>query len=208
MKTLIISDTHLTHNFDSGKFHYLRSLISHYDRVVINGDFWDGYETTFNRFISSRWNELFPLLLEKNTIYLYGNHDKKRWTPRPELFSVEQFDRYFIPIGKYELMIEHGHRIAPSFDITYPRLSYVLSAFFSSRRFQFGKLMEGEKNMQMKHFAKKNLSPNQVLVCGHSHIAENNKKQKFMNTGMIDYGVASYLSVDKNTFALHTETYE
>ena len=208
MKTLIFSDSHLTAHFDSAKCAFLQRLISSYDQVIINGDFWDGYETTFHKFANSEWKKLFPLLLKKNTIYLFGNHDKKHWTLKPELFSVDQGERFVLPVGKKQLVIEHGHKISPSFDITYPKIAYVLSAFFSSRRFSFGRLLQGEQNMMMKHFAKNHLASNEVLVCGHSHVAENSRHQKFMNTGLIDYGVASYLSVENSTFKLHTETYE
>ncbi|MEP7167026.1 MAG: metallophosphoesterase family protein [Candidatus Woesebacteria bacterium] len=206
MKTLIFSDTHLTTHFDSVKFDFLKDLFRHYDRIIMNGDFWDGYEVTFARFAKSDWRGLFPYMREK-TIYIYGNHDRPEWTTHPELFSRAQYDRYTIQVGKKELVIEHGHKIAPSFDISYPKISYILSLFFSSRRFQFGNKLRGWENMQMKKYAQSHLTSNQILVCGHSHIAENSRKQGYINTGMIDYGIATYLSVDGEKMTLVTQTY-
>jgi predicted phosphodiesterase len=160
----------------------------------------------FSTFIQSQWKDLFPYMREK-TIYLYGNHDRREWTKNPELFSREQHDSYILGVGKKELMIEHGHKISPSFDISYPKLSYVLSSFFSSRHFPFGRELRGYENIQMKKYVKEHLTQNQILVCGHSHIAENNKKQRYINTGLIDNGIATYLSVDENKLTFTSETY-
>src|SRR3990172_1424130 len=62
MKILVFSDSHLTDKFEEKKFYFLKKIIRQSDFVIINGDFWDGYLTTFNRFISSNWSKLFPLL--------------------------------------------------------------------------------------------------------------------------------------------------
>lgn len=207
MKTIIFSDTHLTAVFDEAKFNYLRQLFSSCDRLIVNGDFWDGYETTFTKFIHSRWSELFPLMKQKQAVFLYGNHDKREWTTNPGLFSVRQGDTMSVIAGKQELVIEHGHRLSPSFDISYPKLAVILSTLFSSRRWQFGRKFHGWENMQMKHFAKKELHKNQFLVCGHSHIAEYNIKGHYINTGVIDFGVSSFLRVVDQKFSLEMETY-
>lgn len=207
MKTLIFSDTHLTPVFDKIRFDYLQSLFQKYDQIIINGDFWDGYETTFAKFIRSQWKDLFPLLLEKNTIYLWGNHDKPKWTTDPNMFSVAQYDAYTLTVGKLTLHIEHGHRLAPSFDISYPKFSYFLSSLFSSRRFQFGRKLRGWENMQMKQYGLTKLNNDEILVCGHSHIAEYSKRNRYINTGLIDYGIANYLVVIGQKISFITETY-
>jgi predicted phosphodiesterase len=207
MKTIIFSDTHLTSVFDEPKFHYLKKLFTSCDRLIVNGDFWDGYETTFQKFSNSKWNQLFPLMIEKKAVFLYGNHDKKEWTKNPTVFSTKQADSISLTVGKETLVVEHGHRLSPSFDISYPKLSVMLSTFFSSKRLQFGRKLHGWENMQMKHFAKRELKRNQILVCGHSHIAEYNPKDKYINTGVIDFGVASYLRIVDQEISLVMETY-
>jgi predicted phosphodiesterase len=77
MKILVISDVHLDNAFEKPKYRFLKKIIRRADRVIINGDFWDGYLVKFQQFIQSPWKSLFPLLKSKKTIYIYGNHDKK-----------------------------------------------------------------------------------------------------------------------------------
>ena len=62
MKILVFSDTHLSSTFEEKKFNLLKEIISRADRVIINGDFWEGYLISFKEFLDSRWKELFPLL--------------------------------------------------------------------------------------------------------------------------------------------------
>src|SRR3982750_365904 len=95
MKTLIFSDSHLYGRFEETKFKFMWYLINSVDHVIINGDFWDGYIIDFNEFLATPWNELFPLLKERRSIYIYGNHDIVPPTdPRASLFSARQLDRY------------------------------------------------------------------------------------------------------------------
>ncbi len=207
MKTIICSDIHLTAVFEEAKYAYLEKLFSSCDQLIINGDFWDGYETTFTKFSRSAWKELFPLMKQKNAIYLYGNHDKEEWTKDATLFSMKQVDVYTIQAGKAVLHIEHGHRIAPSFDMMYPKLANFLSTFFSGRRFRFAYGLRAWENIQMKQYAANQLPENQILVCGHSHIAEFNKKRRFINLGAIDSGIASYVLISGSNIKLVLETY-
>lgn len=207
MKTIICSDLHLAGDFDATKFEYLKDLFSDCDQLIINGDFWDGYEIRFEKFVKTPWSRLFPIMLAKNTVYIYGNHDKADWNIRPELFSTSQFSSYTLQVGKVELLIEHGHQFSPSFDITWPKLSYVLSSIVSSKRFRLGNELKGWENMQMKKYAKENLHANQLLVCGHSHIPENNRAHHYLNTGFIENGIASYIAIVGTSIKLVTETY-
>src|SRR3989338_7051902 len=111
MHTLIFSDTHLSHRFHPSKFSLLKKIISRSNQVVINGDFWDSYTTTFDRFIHSPWKDLFPLLKSKHAVYLYGNHDPKNLSDhRVSLFSDNQLDEHRLPWKKFTLVIHHGHR--------------------------------------------------------------------------------------------------
>jgi len=79
MKILVISDLHLTTRFDEKKCEFLEKLINRADKVIINGDFWEAYDLKINSFISSKWNKLFKYLKKNNSIYLFGNHDKKTY---------------------------------------------------------------------------------------------------------------------------------
>ena len=110
MKTLVISDTHLDTTFDEKKYAFLRSIIERADRVILNGDFWEGITISFDDFIKSEWKSLFPLLKQKQTIYLYGNHDRKEYNDeRVQLFSAAQGDSHILKEENTTYHIQHGH---------------------------------------------------------------------------------------------------
>jgi UDP-2,3-diacylglucosamine pyrophosphatase LpxH len=216
MKTLIISDIHLTHKFDEKKFFFLKELMSSVDQVVLNGDFWDGYRTTFDRFMSSSWTQLFPLLKKKRAVYLYGNHDQQKFSDsRVSLFSSIQKESHELKVGNETYHIEHGHMLCPSIDIIYPlsKKSLFFINFFFQKLEQILTLLNSPHNMLLKHEnakIKRSLStiqfPNWYL-CGHTHFAELDKKNKFANSGFIQYGKATYLIVDSSGISLRTKWY-
>ena len=218
MQTIIISDTHLTNKFDKKKFDYLYSIIKPVDQVIINGDFWDKYFCNFDKFINSRWQKLFPLLKQKQATYLYGNHDKKEWcNNKTNLFSVEQKMYTTLKAGNKELYITHGDQIAPDFDGRHPwvpanKIAGFLGLFYEKH----GLALQGEKflvraytylNEGMKKWAKVNLKQNQILVCGHSHLAEYNLEEKHVNTGFVRYGYGQYLRIYDNKIKLIKESW-
>jgi len=216
--TIIISDLHLTDKFDSRKYDYLKRIISGADKVIINGDFWDGYFTDFNCFCQSKWKKLFPLLIAKKSIYLYGNHDKKVDTDyRVKYFSRRQDMMITIKVGQYTLRIEHGDRIAPAEDDKAPfflKQRLIVAPYVFIRETLplslFGKIILEQyrrNNKRMKQWAKNNLSKNQILVCGHSHLAEYSLKERYINTGFIRHGFGQYLKITKEKIELIDERY-
>ena len=101
MNILVFSDTHLYLPFDGKKFNFLKKIISDSDQVIINGDFFDDYMISFDEFIKSPWNQLFPLLKKKKAIYIFGNHDQEKFSDkRTEQFSDSQKIRYKLIINK------------------------------------------------------------------------------------------------------------
>jgi predicted phosphodiesterase len=205
-KTVVFSDTHLTQRFDQKQFDALYSLISSADQVIINGDFWDSYETTFDSFIKSPWNQLFPLLKSKHTIYLYGNHDPKKYCDdRVSLFSDIQADHYLFQ----NLYLCHGHQFAPRFSKLeksplFPLLYKLnqanhwleellspISPYFIGHLFFYRHL----DNRPLLHFAKTQLPPDQILVCGHSHAAYFSPKDRYINDGDIYCHRLTYLEI-------------
>lgn len=216
MKTVIISDVHLNHYFDEKRFLFLKELLSSCDRVILNGDFWDGYRTTFDRFIDSEWKQLFPILREKQALYLYGNHDKKRFSDeRVNLFSTSQKDSHDLVYGNVTYHIEHGHLLAPSIEYIYPmsRLSlYIINNVFQRLEYVLNKIgcphnfVLRHENMKAKKKLKEMKFPYWCL-CGHTHYAEIDAKNKFANSGFIQFGKATYLIVDSSGLSLHTKKY-
>src|SRR3989339_1338248 len=111
MNILIFSDTHLYLPFDEKKYNFLKKIIEKSDQVIINGDFFDNYMISFDEFVNSSWNRLFPLLKSKKTIYIYGNHDKRSFSDkRVELFSDIQAERYKIKTSNKTFIFEHGQK--------------------------------------------------------------------------------------------------
>lgn len=224
MRTIIISDTHLTDVFDRKKYNYLCEIIEGSDRVIIAGDFWDKYFCKFKQFTNSKWQKLFPRLLAKNAIYLYGNHDKKEWCgPKTSLFSVKQQLIYKMKAGKYDLHVEHGDRVAPDFD---GRHSWVptnkIPGYLAWVFEKTGLIIWGEDffkkpgfrtfyaylNNNMREWAIDNMKKNQLFICGHSHLAEFDLEEKFINIGFIRFGFGQYLIIDDDKLIPVKERYK
>lgn len=217
MKTLIVSDIHLSHIFDEKKFLFLEKLFSSFEKIILNGDFWDGYSTTFDRFVSSKWNRLFPLLKNKKAIYLYGNHDKKYFNDeRVSLFSIEQKNNHIFEIDSITYHIEHGHLLYPSIDMVLPisrKLFTYANSIFHYMEGMFV-LLKNPQNIFLKqanNAIKKKIKIKQFphwYLCGHTHFAEFDKNNKFANSGFVMYGKASYLIADSSGLSLQTQWYK
>ena len=215
MHTIIISDLHLTRRFDKKKYNFLKKIIEESDQVIINGDLWDYYFLSFHQFIKSPWSQLFPLLKEKRTIYLFGNHDQKKWCDsRVNEFSIKQGDRFSIKVNQTSLQIEHGNLIAPAQDDIYPwitqfRSTIAIFIILARRLLQSkaGKQRLKKFNTIMIEWWKNNRKLNQWLVCGHSHVKEYNSSERFINTGYIGYGIGQYLKIDDDGFQLIEDRY-
>lgn len=218
-KYLIFSDTHLTDQFDEKKFVFLKKIISSADQVIINGDFWDGYQISFDKFINSDWKKLFPLLKKKKTIYIYGNHDQKNFCDkRTMMFSVQQTERYILKTKKYHFVIEHGNKIYPFYDettkiktpflikILFKILEKTLIKTSGSFFFRFPLGIRLNKTM-IKRF-KKIYNHGEILICGHTHSAEFDLKKHLINTGFILHGLGHYLIIENEEPKLKKEKYD
>lgn len=218
MKTIILSDTHLTDKFEPRKFAYLKGIILSADRVIVNGDFWDSFLVNFDKFINSQWQELFPLLLSRKAVYIYGNHDKKNTADRRvSLFSIDQVDFFRFNLGRLILHIEHGQKVAPAGDEKIPEImknSTIVTPYIFIREqiplYLFGKNSLRQykyQNKKMKKWANKNLTKNEILVCGHSHLSEFNLASQYINTGFIRHGFGQYLKIEGEKLDLVDEKY-
>ncbi len=220
MKILIFSDTHLTLKFDQKKFDYLKNLISSVDKVIINGDFWDNYHTTFPKFIQSKWSGLFPILKAKTTIYIHGNHDtKESCDERTRLFSFESKDKHILNLNNKDLIIFHGHKYYKSISEEYPIIKkHKLLLKFLSIPYLFAELLNiylfnhlltkiPNKKMVSKVFEENRVKKNQVIVCGHTHYPIDESENNFMNCGYINRGKAHYILIEDDSVKLISENY-
>lgn len=223
MKSVIFSDTHLTTKFHTKQFLFLKKIITSADQVIIAGDFWEGKRITFDEFLNSKWSTLFPLLKNKKTIYIYGNHDPKRkMDERVKLFSNVQADHYQFKQGNTTFIIKHGHQFKIKFyNLTglahrYPIFNYFfmhyvhenaehfLTKLFGRRILQ---VLFGNENRKIKKWAAKNLRDNEVLICGHTHASEVNLENRFINTGLIRHGIGQYVLIENGKPQLKNEAY-
>lgn len=218
MKTIIFSDTHLTDRFDHKTYDYLVRILTPADKVIINGDFWDADITTFDLFINSRWKELFKLLKEKKSLYLYGNHDAEKFSDeRVNLFSAEQKKQHLMKVGKHTLRIEHGDLIIPlGPDIAYPTnmINYWYNRIYGWIE-HLGSWIFGRYffipysffSRKAKKWTVANLSSDEILVMGHLHRAEHVPKKYYINHGIIRHGIGQYILIEDDKLELVNERY-
>lgn len=216
MKYLVFSDSHLSDFFDEKKFKFLEKIISSCDQVIINGDFWEGYDFGINDFIKSKWNKLFKLLKSKSTIYLYGNHDKKEYSSNKiKAFSVNQQEKYTLNSSGKKFYIEHGDRIVPLWDKHFKRMPrFINKILYFVEKASFlilGKegvgILYKRFNNDMKNRVAKNLKKNEFLVCGHSHFMEIDEENHFINSGIVKHNIGQYITIENGKITLHNETY-
>jgi len=222
MNILVFSDTHLYLPFDEKKFNFLKKIISKYDQVIINGDFFDNYMISFADFINSPWNQLFPLLKKKKAIYIFGNHDQKKFSDqRLNLFSDVQTSIYHLSSVNYHLVFTHGQQFRKTPDLFVNKnLKQVVSMVVKIAHFNrqlltniFGRLFLSlrfaYRNIATKEKAIKTIKDNEFIVVGHNHWAEVDEKNHFACCGAILYGFAQYLTIDLTSgkITLHEEWY-
>lgn len=212
MQTLVFSDTHLSTKFNKKLFNALSALISESDRVIINGDFWEGLAVSFDDFLESGWNQLFPLLKQKDTVYVYGNHDHKiYWDDRVLRFCSKAVNEYALETPSHKYLFRHGH------EFLFPKHSekclqeskeQARSTWRKIRLWvanliqQVGFGVFGPKVLPafVNHISlqERRLIGNskEILVCGHTHRPYINKKLNFLDIGFFNFGWANYMVID------------
>ncbi len=187
----------------------MSQIIDESDQVVINGDFYDGYIISFDEFVKSEWAKLFPKLRKKKTTYLWGNHDREDFADsRVKLFSETRQQNLILKTRKKEIVIEHGNKFLPFIDEKINR-KFIPKSFaqhsldfesFLVKRFGTGLINKMYKiyNSKMKHKIMKNTKDNQILICGHTHMAEIDLTRRFINSGMVNYGLGQYLLIEND----------
>lgn len=224
MQTLVFSDTHFTKKFHQKQYDALVKLISESQRIVINGDFWEGLSISFDDFLKSQWSKLFPLLKQKDTVYVYGNHDDKIFCDnRVYQFCNKAVDEYLMETPKQNFLFKHGQEFFfPEFirnrhaehvkraRTLRMRLSNAKNSLIQSIGFGlFGpKVLPSFINHLPAELLSKVKKSGYILVCGHTHRPAHNPKNSFLDIGFFNFGWANYLIIDDSgDFKLVNERY-
>lgn len=226
MRTLVFSDSHLglSKVFDEKKFRFLEGIIKQADQVIINGDFWEGYLLSFKQFKDSPYKHLFPLLKARHTVYIPGNHDFEGIAEDDtSIFSDVKTLHYEMKHGRYNFVFEHGDRQLPISKFkkyipnkirpkmknnilwTCNQIEYL--AIRKIRKVQALKPMLKKLNGKIKKTILPTLKPDEIFICGHTHLAEFNLNERFINTGMVKWGLGQYLMIEDEKLTPHEEWY-
>ncbi len=212
MKILVLSDTHLTDEFDQALCDYISDLVKSVDKVILNGDIWDGYVTSFDSFVTSKWQQLFALFKEKQAVYIYGNHDRQEMADdRVSEFSTQQTLQHSFIEGEKRFHVEHGHLIAPELDDRHPTLISIFTPlaplFFRllAKRTMFNRVInwafidprQKKLDQIMCKYAKNQLQTlADIVIFGHSHTFHKTiSREIYWNSGCVEYTNLSYLLI-------------
>jgi predicted phosphodiesterase len=72
---------------------------------------------------------------------------------------------------------------------------------------RFHKALGGRLNKKIKRALKKELTEKDIYICGHTHYAEMDRPQKFVNSGIVDYGLGQYLILNNDHIISKEEWY-
>jgi predicted phosphodiesterase len=211
METLVFSDTHFTRKFDKKRYLKLKSLIEKANKVIIDGDFWEGLSIPFTDFLNSEWKILFPLLKSKDTIYVFGNHDDPAMSDeRIYEFCNQAVADYKLETSTIKYYFTHGQ------DFLFPKLKdrslgikralklltkidIFVAGIIQGILFKiFGPAVFPEKFNKMTLEERKRIAPlDYLLVCGHSHRPLYQPNLNFIDIGFFNYGWANYMLINE-----------
>jgi predicted phosphodiesterase len=217
MRTLIFSDTHLTGTFDQSECDYIVKLVQSVDKVIINGDFWDGYLTTFDKFLKA-WEPLLAELARHDVTYILGNHDTPKLTDeRATQFSTVIDGEYVFEAGNNTYRVAHGHRHSREFDVRHPAATRLLGWLYpvvnSMKKYPIvGPWLHGqdeqakkELESQLISFVGEHAQPGELYVFGHSHLPSYSSEDQYLNPGSFRHNLARYFIIDDTGYQFFSE---
>lgn len=226
MKTVIFSDTHLTTTFDHKKFLFLKQITKDADRIVIAGDFWEGLLHSYNEFLASDWKKLLTILAQKNTIYVVGNHDDEITKTKKKLnFANVYYDKYMFKQGTKRYIVHHGHQYPLSFHKKFLGLidldtlgrasrswinGYIVIESLLTQLFGTHVLQRTYRkfNKELKALIAPIRKENDIFIFGHTHSAEIDLENGFVNTGFVRHGLGQYVEITDENIELKQYWYK
>jgi UDP-2,3-diacylglucosamine pyrophosphatase LpxH len=210
MNTLVFSDTHLG-KYDKEIDFFLKDLVKNFDRIIINGDFYDSWLIDFERFVNSEYKELIEILKNKETIYIYGNHDQKEDIDLDLLktFTKYQGKEYDLKIGNRLYHIEHGDRFIDRMNNPFYKFYYkfldIIPKFLRNPFYKISflgyklfpqKIGENRVGMKRNKYIKEIKPKNTFYILGDTHVAEVDMSKKYINNGCIIHDLKTYLVIN------------
>lgn len=231
-KILIISDLHLTFLSSHKKIDSFVSLVSKYDKIILNGDFLDDY-FPYSWFSNKKFKKISYALLKKEVVYVFGNHDPdtKGLREKTKDFVNHYCEHFFLKIKNKKICVTHGNHLHPSFDDVFKnlkvskKLKYILKPIYElGRRLMYPLFIFYKKailkvsiffkkkylknlkriNKKMKKTALEKFSfmDADVFISGHSHYAEAKKNASYYNSGSNVDGFLEYISIESGKIFL------
>lgn len=219
VRTLLFSDTHFSHIVDLKLLQYLKKRILSADRVIIVGDFWDVWHTSFDAFLASGWSEIFPLLKQRRTVYLWGNHDPKKYMDkRVKRFCSHIAREYIVKANGHRWIVTHGdiftttneqlfrvtheHEWAKSILRVWERIEYFVARKIGDRGL---KMFDRKYDIAVRNAVKKD---GRRYITGHTHVFRTDPTKKFLNTGFCRHGLAQTIEIVNGKFIFRSERYD
>lgn len=219
MRTLLFSDTHLAERFEPDKFTFLFRNISRADTVIIAGDFWDIWHTSFDRFLRSEWSRLFPLLKQKHTVYLWGNHDPASAMDRRVERFCSVFDReYVVRAEGKQWIVTHGDCFTSSNEEIFhvsPENEFArmvlrgwerAESFVARRLGNDGLVVFDRKyDVQVRKGVRRTGLP---YITGHTHVFRTDSSKNHLCCGLVRHGLGQSIEIINESFRFHSERYD
>lgn len=210
MQILVFGDTHLGKKIDKKKFDFIKEIIQQHDKVIINGDFWDAKKCAFEEFVRSGWSELFPLLKERDAVYLYGNHDPKvLCDEKVSFFSKTAKLQHEFTYGRHKYFITHGdlydkncRRMQWLFNFN-PKLDSIIEfpisllGAFHMKMLKYGYDFGHWGRFFNKIVKAEAQNKDEIFIVGHTHHPEEFLEKNYINQGFIEYGIATYVTINE-----------
>ena len=220
-RTVVFSDTHLPPVVEPARLRYLARISSWADKIFILGDLWDSSLCTFDQFVNSNWQVLFPIWQDREAEYFFGNHDPEEiCDERVNYFSVRQHQSLDTEIEGLKLHFEHGHRIVRThnplldwiarFRLGTDPVGYHLLRWVAPKALRVlgpwaVKFRDWGGTQKLEGIARQD--PERIFVCGHTHAAVLDLKNRYGNCGFIDFGWGQYLLIEDGKIQLIQERY-
>lgn len=208
---LILSDLHL-----GSKVLNIRKLLwvldnIEFNKLIINGDLFD--DLNFHRLNKEHWrvlSKIRKISKNKEVIFIQGNHDSNIEV-LIYLIGAKYYNEYIFYLNNKKFILTHGH-IFDSFTKDLPFLTWIFTGLYYFIQKFSGKrqyipifLKEISKRLLRVHIKMRNKAVNfankrgaQVIICGHSHLADKSKENniEYINSGTFCDDICNFILID------------